>query len=51
MNPFKKQAIKSIFNEELEDQKMQIPGNLEIFENVIKEAINDLESEGDEEDV
>jgi hypothetical protein len=41
LNPFKKVHWPSIFNENLEDQKMLIPGNKEIFDNIIRAAFTD----------
>jgi len=49
LNPFRKTHYPSIFNENLEDSKMEIPGNRELFENVIKEAIHDFGDTDDEE--
>jgi hypothetical protein len=48
MNPFKKTYYPSIFNESVMDQKMEVPGNKELFENVIKEAFSDTGSTDEE---
>jgi hypothetical protein len=49
LNPFKRQYKPSIFNETMNDTKMDVPNNKELYENVIKEAFSDL-AETDEED-
>lgn len=41
MNPFKRPYQASIFNEKVTD-KMEIPINKELYDNVIKEAFSDL---------
>ena len=42
LNPFKKQHNPSIFSENQYDDKIKIPQNREMFENVIKEAFSDM---------
>jgi stalled ribosome alternative rescue factor ArfA len=42
MNPFKKTAPQSVFNEHLHDEKTSIPQNRELFDQVIKEAFSDI---------
>ena len=42
MNPFRKPYKPSIFNENIFDNKMEVPRNKDLFENIIKEAVNDI---------
>ncbi|CDW72235.1 UNKNOWN [Stylonychia lemnae] len=49
LNPFKKQYQPSIFNTKMMDNKMDVPNNKELYENVIKEAFDDLADTDQEE--
>lgn len=50
LNPFKRPYQPSIYNEIPKDSKMDIPHNKEMYENVIKQAFEDLlDNNGDEE--
>jgi len=42
LNPFKRPYQPSIFNIKMMDNKMDVPNNKELYENVIKEAFDDL---------
>ena len=48
-NPFKRNHLPSIFNEHLSDNKMDIPQNIELYENVIKSAMNEIDEAEPEE--
>lgn len=48
LNPFKRNHLPSIFNEHLSDNKMDIPQNIELYENVIRSAMNDLDNDSNE---
>lgn len=50
LNPFKRNYQPSIFNESMSDNKMDVPNNRELYENVIKEAYDDVKDEGEDED-
>ena len=51
LNPFKKPYQPSIFNIKMMDNKMDVPNNKELYENVIKEAFDDLADTDQEEGV
>jgi hypothetical protein len=50
LNPFRRPYQPSIFNDKMHDNKMEIPHNKELFDNVIKDAFTDKDEDKKEND-